>query len=225
MPRGRPKDPLKQQASKQALQQAARDLLEEKPYRSISIRELAERAGTQSAMVSYYFGSKEGLFIELLQTSGDMRHQAVSAMLELVKQSPRQSLPILVDRMIDLVCSEPWLVRLLQDEVLGQDSQLRDAFMQAIPKRLSGMILQLLAELRQQQVIRADLNLTFTTATLMSNILFPLISEPLMKETLGIQRSTLQSDEWKQHVTQVLTCGLTNALTDDSVLSSDGENV
>lgn len=208
MARGRPQDPAKQQLSKQALRQAARDLLQQKPYRSISIRELAQQAGMQSAMVSYYFGSKEGLFISLLEESGEHRQKVFQRVAAEILQQPNQALALLVNNMIDLITSEPWLVRLLQDEILTQQSELRSAFLEAVPKRLSRGLLELLETLIQHNILRPDLNPHFAAASLMSNLMFPLLAEPVMSETINVNRDVIRSDAWKQHVTQVLSQGL-----------------
>lgn len=208
MARGRPQDPAKQEQTRQALRQAARDLLETKPYRSITIRELAQQAGTQSAMVSYYFTSKEGLFINLLDQSGEQRQQILLSIVEQVRDHPERALELLVSNMIDAMSNDTWLVRLLQDEILTQQSQLREAFMDALPRRLSKGLKSLLTTLMKQGVLRSDLNLEFTQASLMSNILFPLIAEPLLKEIAQVDRHVVSSDAWKQHITLLLKQGL-----------------
>jgi len=208
MSRGRPRDPARQQASKQALRLAAQQLLEQKPYRSISIRELAQQAGTQSAMVSYYFGSKEGLFLDLLQHSGEQRQQRLQQLGLRIQAQPDQAIALLVDNLVELMASEPWLVRLLQDEVLSQQSALRNGFMQAIPDRLKQGLLALFQQLIRQGVLRADLNPGYMVASLMSLVVFPLLAEPVMSQVLNIDRNTIVSDEWKHHLTLVLTQGL-----------------
>ncbi|MFC3681059.1 TetR/AcrR family transcriptional regulator [Bacterioplanoides pacificum] len=208
MSRGRPRDPARQQASKQALRLAAQQLLEQKPYRSISIRELAQQAGTQSAMVSYYFGSKEGLFLDLLQHSGEQRQQRLQQLGLRIQAQPDQAIGLLVDNLVELMASEPWLVRLLQDEVLSQQSALRNGFMQAIPDRLKQGLLALFQQLIRQGVLRADLNPGYMVASLMSLVVFPLLAEPVMSQVLNIDRNTIVSDEWKHHLTLVLTQGL-----------------
>lgn len=208
MARGRPKDPEKQEQTRQALRQAARVLLETKPYRSITIRELAQQAGTQSAMVSYYFSGKEGLFISLLEESGEQRQKILLSIIDQVKEHPERALELLVSNMIDAIVNDTWLVRLLQDEILTQQSQLRDAFMNALPRRLSQGLNSLLSALMEQGVLRSDLNLKFTETTLMSNILFPLIAEPLLSEVAQVDRQVVSSDAWKQHITLLLNQGL-----------------
>lgn len=53
---------------KSRLLKAATHLFIKKGYRGVSIREIAERAKTNSALISYYFGDKEGLFIQVFKT-------------------------------------------------------------------------------------------------------------------------------------------------------------
>lgn len=39
-------------------------------------------------------------------------------------------------------------------------------------------------------------------------MVFPLLAEPVMSQVLNIDRNTIVSDEWKHHLTLVLTQGL-----------------
>ena len=64
--KGRPVNLAKQAMQKAKLLVSAEQLLAEKSYANITIRELAQHSGVNSAMVSYYFTNKEGLFIALL---------------------------------------------------------------------------------------------------------------------------------------------------------------
>lgn len=50
------------QDAREKLLVAATKLFAEKGYAGVSIRQLGEEAGVNSAMISYYFGSKEGLY-------------------------------------------------------------------------------------------------------------------------------------------------------------------
>ncbi|WP_315982105.1 helix-turn-helix domain-containing protein [Aliamphritea spongicola] len=60
--RGRPTDPALQEKRREDLLDAAFELLRHKSYRSITIRELASQANTQSAMIKYYFNDKQECF-------------------------------------------------------------------------------------------------------------------------------------------------------------------
>ncbi len=53
---------------RQILLEVAEQLFAKHGYEAVSVRQLASEAGVNLAMVSYYFGSKDGLFEELLQS-------------------------------------------------------------------------------------------------------------------------------------------------------------
>ena len=61
-----PKD-VNQDAAMRLIE-AATQLFVEKGYRGVSIRAIATLANTNSALISYYFGDKEGLFTEVLKS-------------------------------------------------------------------------------------------------------------------------------------------------------------
>lgn len=60
------------EASKSALTRrrllvAAEDLFSEKSFDAVSVRAIAREAGVDAALINHYFGSKEGLFREVLE--------------------------------------------------------------------------------------------------------------------------------------------------------------
>lgn len=52
---------------REKLLEVATELFAQKGYAAVSIRELAQKARANSAMISYYFGGKEGLYREVLE--------------------------------------------------------------------------------------------------------------------------------------------------------------
>ncbi len=60
--------PNKDDDRRYALLNAARDLFLKNSYDHISIRRVAEKAKVNSALIAYYFGSKSGLFREMLKS-------------------------------------------------------------------------------------------------------------------------------------------------------------
>ncbi|MFQ3230253.1 TetR/AcrR family transcriptional regulator [Reinekea sp.] len=53
-------------STRAALLESARELFLKNAYSNISIRRIADRAKVNSAMIAYYFGSKSGLFREMM---------------------------------------------------------------------------------------------------------------------------------------------------------------
>ena len=56
--------------------EAAEKLFSELGYEGASTRQIAKEAGANMAMINYYFGSKEGVFMEIMgQRVSDFKHQ------------------------------------------------------------------------------------------------------------------------------------------------------
>lgn len=63
--------PSKGEQARQRLLFAALEKIGEKGYENASVREIAEAAGQNIAAISYYFGSKENLYTEVIQGIGN----------------------------------------------------------------------------------------------------------------------------------------------------------
>lgn len=63
-------------ATRQAILEAARHCFSSEGYDQVGVREIAARAGVDPALINRYFGSKEGLFSEVIGGKFDLRHIA-----------------------------------------------------------------------------------------------------------------------------------------------------
>ena len=200
MSKGRPVDPKQQEKMQRALLDALRELLAVKSFKSITIREIASNAGTQSAMISYYFGNKTGLLKALLSSTAREREALLQEMFALVLKDPHNAFDILVNHAIPVLLRDPWLFRLFQEEVILGDSELKQFILEQFPQIAAGVIGKLLRHLQQQGFVHKDINIQFSVASIMGAVGFPIMSQPLLKEAAGIDLETIASDEWKQHL-------------------------
>ncbi|MBF6170116.1 TetR/AcrR family transcriptional regulator [Nocardia blacklockiae] len=71
---GRTADP-ENSATRAALLDAAQQIMLEEGYAAVSTRRLAARAGANSALVYYYFGTMDNLFVELFRRGAERSYQ------------------------------------------------------------------------------------------------------------------------------------------------------
>ena len=81
-------DSQQQDTARRALLNAARELFLKNAYANISIRRIADKAKVNSAMIAYYFGSKSGLFREMLASYVE---QVTSELKANINQTPKAS--------------------------------------------------------------------------------------------------------------------------------------
>ncbi len=200
--RGRPSDPEKQQQQKQKLLQAARDLIGQKPYKSVSIRELAELAGVNSAMIRYYFENKAGLFTALFEEMAHLHFSHIQALMQ-----ADDPVRLFIQRMLQMVCDNREMVRFIHDEVLSEESELKDAFFNNFPKRVAHFLPLLLEKMKQQGQLRENLNTKHAAFSLMGLIMIPIVAAPVREEVWHISIDEIRSPEWVEHIYQLFMAG------------------
>ncbi len=72
--------PESSQDVRQRLLEAAIHLFAEKGYSGVGIRDIAQRAQANSAMVQYHFGGKEGLYLATMHFLFEQGHDAISSL-------------------------------------------------------------------------------------------------------------------------------------------------
>jgi len=100
---------------KMRLLQAAKRLFAKQGYDGTSVRQICEEAGANVALVSYYFGGKENVFLALFENFFPM-----AQIQELAKTStgPVQGVKDIIRGVTEFRMQEPYMVQLLQQEIL-----------------------------------------------------------------------------------------------------------
>ena len=200
--RGRPVDTAVQEQQKKKLMAAVYQLLNHKSYKSITIREIAELAGTKSAMISYYFSNKSGLFVAMLQNE-------IEHMPQLLVEVKNADNPIkcFIKQFLLLANKNSAIIRFIHDEVLNQQSSLQDQFLNTMPKAISVFLPLLIEQEIQQGNFRHDLNAKYAAFTLMGMIMSPFVIEPIREQVWQISKQELAQPEWADHIYQLFITG------------------
>lgn len=206
--RGRPADPAKQRLQKEKLIKAAEALLSLKSYRDITIRELATQAEVNSAMVSYYFGNKEGLFIALLDVLSE-KHFVNMRKIALEKEPIRR----FVETMIKMLSANNSIARLVHDEMAPENSKLGRAFIERFPKRMASFLPNLI---KMNTPIKDDQKAKYAAFSLVSMIITPFVGKGVRELAWNISDDELRSEEWASHVYSQFISGCGTAFDDNN---------
>jgi len=102
---------------------AADELFGDGGYDAVSVRDVAERAGVNKALVFYYFGSKEELFAQVLTRYYEAHRGALEAAFDgggtLVDRMRR-----LIDSYFDFMSDNRRFARLVQQQIAGPGTHL-----------------------------------------------------------------------------------------------------
>jgi AcrR family transcriptional regulator len=87
----------------------------EKGFSGARVDEIAARTRTSKRMIYYYFGSKEGLYIAVLEEAY-RKIRSIEATLDLAHQPPEEALRALVGFTFDYQNAHPEFIRLVMNE-------------------------------------------------------------------------------------------------------------
>ena len=153
------------QDAKEKLLAAATRLFAEKGFAGVSIRQLAEAAGVNSAMISYYYGGKEGLYEAVLTTQYERllgKFEAIAVLEAPVKEKIRQYAEVI---RLNHTAEQPLMARLIQRELTSPT-----ACMEKVVRNYTSRIARIVSGIVQQGVedgeFRQDIPPLFATLAL-----------------------------------------------------------
>jgi len=106
------------QDTRQAILQAATRLFAQKGITGVSVKEIAQAAGANPALLFYYFQNKQQLYSSLIQEAGVFVSQGFEKLLK-EKKDPLKKLTQALDFFLDTLQNHPDLVRMAVREMYG----------------------------------------------------------------------------------------------------------
>ena len=144
--------------TKQKIYQAALAEFTKHGYGGARVDSIAERAGVNKRMLYHYFGSKDGLFLYVLEQAYD-EIRSNEERLELENLSPTAAIEELVIFTVNYFVKHPEFVRLLNNENLYQAEHIKKS---RKIRRIHSPFVQLISDVlrrgEQQGVFRKDVD-------------------------------------------------------------------
>lgn len=144
------------QASKDAILRAATKVFAKYGYEGGSVEKISKAAKSYDRMIYYYFGSKEGLFVAVLEGIYE-RMDAAEAAIELNMEHPVQALREVIHFVIGYYRANPEFVALLNTENLHKGRHITKSLRaREYSSRAVSIISQILASGSAQGLFRDD---------------------------------------------------------------------
>jgi len=113
--------------------ETAMDLFAGKGYEGTSIRDIAEKASVNLAMVNYYFGSKEKLFENIVEYKSSVTRGLLDEILKNDKLSSIEKIHAVIDSYVEKLFLHRSFHRLIHQElILNQREELQNSIVNSI---------------------------------------------------------------------------------------------
>lgn len=155
----------------------AEELFASKGFEGTSVRDIAQKAEVNVAMISYYFGSKEKLLQSLILNRTEQTGLILEGLSHDVKLSPWEKIDKVIDYYVDKILNERNFHAIMNRQIsLVQDKKLTEILIN-VKKRNSSMISEIIHEGQRKKIFR-HVNVALTIGTVMGTILQVSMSKP-----------------------------------------------
>ena len=179
---GRPRSDAGSEAVREALLRAARNYFATRGFQQASLRQIAAEAHVNPAMVHYYFGNKQGLYITMLS-------ETVAPLIDELeglnaRDAGREGLQEFLRHYARTLLAEPWLPNLLVREVLFQEGEVREHFIARFASRVSTALRGLVGRDVDSGALPPYVDPTLGSLGILSLTLFPFIAQPAVERVI-----------------------------------------
>jgi AcrR family transcriptional regulator len=170
----------------------------EKGLPGVTLREVAERAGVQAALVSYYFGGKDGLLQAVIDlVAGETQELITQAALR--QGNVEERLRALIEAWVIAMASDPYAPRLMTERVLFAESALIDEFVAKFAKPSLAAIRSLLDEGRERGELR-DMDPMYVIPAMVGMCVHFFLGAPMFQRLFDLDEIT------PEHVRRFALC-------------------
>ncbi len=195
--------------------ETAMDLFAGKGYEGTSIRDIAEKASVNLAMVNYYFGSKEKLFEKIVEYKSSVTRGLLDEILKNEQLSSIEKIYAIIDSYVEKLFTHRSFHRLIYQELI---LNLRDELQNSIVNNLApnSTIIKRIIEtgIKNGEFKKVDVELTL--ASLMGTINQVLLSKKFCNKIMNKDDDYVPYDDIKfrkrvrNHLRQLMDAHLLN---------------
>ena len=161
---------------------SAEELFANKGFEGTTVRDIADAAGVNLAMISYYFGSKEKLLEALFKERMSSTRQRIETIVKNETLSPFQKMEILIDQYIDRVHEKQTFYKLmLCAQVINQNSVVLKS-LKELKLIYAGLISEVIAEGQRMKVFKKDIDIVMLLTTMTGTVTNMVINKEYYRE-------------------------------------------
>jgi AcrR family transcriptional regulator len=173
-----------------------------------SVRDIAQAAEVNVAMISYYFGSKEQLMEAVFEQKTNKTRIKVETLLQDDKLSPLEKVYVLIDDYIEKFITQHQFHKImLVEQLIEKDSPI-SGFIHELKKRNLAEIKKLITEGQKSGQFRKNLDIVLMMATLTGTMSQMLCSQKFYREIHNLDH--LSQEEFNKHMKKKLSTHLKN---------------
>jgi AcrR family transcriptional regulator len=165
----------------------AEQLFAQKGFNGTSVRDIAEDAGVNVSMISYYFGSKEGLMEALFKERTSHILPKLEQLVRDESLTPFQKIDILIDDYVQRGIQKVLFYKILLGEQLLDKASLITGLINELKQKNSELMERLIKDGQNKGMIKKDVDILFLLNTLVGTTTQTFINKEYYKKYNGLE--------------------------------------
>ena len=181
----------------------AMELFWKKGFNGTSVRDIAEKANVNLAMISYYFGSKDKLLEALFGYRGEIYKMKLESMIGNNEMTSLEKMNTLIDHYIDKIMQQQCFSRIMvREQVLNHTGNTAELIFQ-MKKRNQELISKLIHEGQKRGEFKKSIDIPLMMATLIGTANHLIATQHYYKELNNLQ--SMSDEDFQKHLKKKLS--------------------
>ena len=183
--------------------ESAEQLFAKKGYEATTVRDIAEEADINIAMISYYFGSKEKLLEAVFNHRMGNFTMRVESLLKNDSLLPIQKVDILIDEHIERVIHHEGFYKIMLCEQVINKNPVIIKTLSEIKMRNAELINKLIIDGQKNGVFKKNIDVVMLMSTLVGTVIQVLINQPFYRNFYDLKK--MPNKEFEETVQKKLS--------------------
>jgi AcrR family transcriptional regulator len=185
------------------IMETAEMLFAEKGFNGTSVRDIAQKAKVNLAMISYYFGSKDKLLEALFSYRGEYIKLKLESMIHDKELSSLEKMNMLIDHYIDKVMSQQCFSRIMVREQVVNHTGVTTELIYQMKKRNQELISKLIHEGQKKKEFKKNIDIPLMMATLIGTANNIVATQYYYREVNNLR--SMPDEEFQKHIKKKLS--------------------
>jgi len=185
------------------IMETAEVLFAEKGFNGTSVRDIAEKAHVNLAMISYYFGSKDKLLESLFDYRGEHIKLKLESMVEDKTLGSFEKLDLLIDHYIEKIMNQQCFSRIMAREQVVNHTGITAKLITQMKKRNQEIISKLIHQGQKKGEFKRNIDIPLMMATLVGTAGHIIATQPYYREINNLQ--SMSEEEFQKHLKKKLS--------------------
>lgn len=176
----------------------AERLFADQGFHGTSVRDIAQEADVNIAMISYYFGSKDKLLESIFKYRMEASRKFINELLENDTLEPLEKINSLIDRFINKMLGEQYFQCIMSREQLNsQQSPVRDLIWQ-LKAEMLGLMQPIVTNAQEAGIFYKDIDVEMLMTSLFGTIHQVIPAQHILRNSSAAKG--LNDDEYREYL-------------------------